>query len=73
MSCMGSLSGCTMIVLDFVVSMCIHVCNFIYYICYMQLMRARNEIKVNESCNCQFLYQQWFCNPNCDWYNIRYQ
>ena len=31
--------------------------EFYLLYCYMQLMRARNEIKMNGSCNCQFLYQ----------------
>ena len=35
----------------------------------MQPMRARNDIKVNASCNYRFLYQQWFCNPNYDSYD----
>ena len=35
-------------------------------------MRARNEIKVNGSCNWQFCISNGFRNPNCDWYNIRY-
>ena len=50
---MGRLSGSTMFVLDYVVSM------YPFLEFYMQLMRARNEIKVNGFYNCQFLYQQW--------------
>ena len=59
---------------------CLRLCGIYVYpflefyllYCYMQLMRARNEIKVNGSCNCQFCISNKFRNPNCDWYNIRY-
>ena len=37
--------------------------QFYLLYCYMQPMRARNEIKVNGSCNCQFMYQQWISLP----------
>ena len=46
--------------------------QFYLLCCYMQPMRARNEVKVNGSCNCQFCISNGFRNPNCDWYNIRY-
>ena len=52
---MESLSGSTMFVFDYVVSMYPFL-EFCLLYCYMQCMRARNEIKVNGSCNCQFLY-----------------
>ena len=55
---MGSLSDGTLFVLDCVVSMYSFLEFYLLY-CYMQHMRAGNEIKVNGSCNCQFLNQQW--------------
>ena len=57
--CMGSLSGCTIIVLNCVVSMCINFCNLIYYIVICNIWEQEMTLKFVASCDCRFLYQQW--------------